>query len=76
MTGIALTTSADMRHRLHLGVLGKVGATVARRTQAGQPAVIHGGRIPGDETADVAGVTLGDAGNVIGRTRQGIGKYI
>ena len=76
MAGIALSAGADVRHRLHLGILGKIGAAVAGRTQAVQPAVVHGGGTPVDETADVTGIALGNAGNVVDRALQGIGEEI
>lgn len=76
MASITLTAGADVRHRLHLGILGNIGATVAGRAQAGQPAVVHGGGAPVDETTDVAGIALGGAGYVVGRARQRIGKEI
>lgn len=76
MATIALARGTDMRHRLHLGILGKIGAAVAGRAQAGQPAVVHGRGAPVDETADMAGIALRDTGNMIGRARQCIGEKI
>jgi len=76
VAGIALSAGADVRHRLHLGILGQIGAAVAGRTQPGQSAVVHGSRTPVDETADVAVIALGNAGNVIDRARQRIGEKI
>lgn len=76
VAGIALSAGADVRHRLHLGILGQIGAAMAGRTQAGQTAVVHGGWSPGDETADVAGIALGNAGNVVDRASQRIGEEI
>ena len=76
VAGIALGIGADVRRRLHLGILSKIGATVTGRAQPGQPAVIHGGGAPVNEAADVACIALGDARNVIDRTRQRIGEQI
>jgi len=76
MASIALSAGADVRHRLDLGILGEISAAVAGRTQAVQPAVVHGSGAPVDETADVAGIALGGTGNVIDRALQRIGEEI
>ena len=76
VAGITLSAGSDVRHRLHLGILGKVCAAVAGRAQTGQPSVIHGGGSPGHEAADVASVTLSNAGNMINWACQRIGEEI
>ena len=76
MASIALRTRVYMRRRFHLCILGQVSSAMAGRAQAGKPAVIHGGRAPVYKAADMAGIALGDAGNMIDRARQRIGEEI
>lgn len=76
VAGVTLGGGADVRRRLHLGILGEIGTTMTGRAQPRQPAVIHGGGAPVNEAADMASIALGDARNVIDRSRQGIGKEI
>jgi len=58
MAGIALGASADVGDRLGLGILGKKNTAVAGRALACHAGMVHRGRRPGDETADVARIAL------------------
>jgi hypothetical protein len=61
MAGIALGSRRDMGNRLHLGIDGQVGATVAGRAVArygdARAGVVHLGRGEGNEigVANIAG---------------------
>lgn len=58
MAGIALSGSAYVGYRLGLGILGKENTAVTGRALARHPSMVHRGRRPGYETADVAGIAL------------------
>ena len=76
MTGIALGGSADVSYRLGLGILGKKNTTVAGRTFARHARMVHRGRGPGHETADVAGIALRRGRDVHIGFRLRVGKII
>ena len=58
MAGIALGGRADVGDRLGLGILGKENPAVTGRTFARHARMVHRGRRPSHETADVAGIAL------------------
>lgn len=76
MAGIALGGRADVGYRLGLGILGKKNTAVASRALARRACMVHGGRRPGDETADVAGIALRRGRNVHVRFRLRIGEIV
>ena len=65
-----------MSCRFGLGVLRDETTTMATHAAAGHTRVVHGGRRPVNETAEVAGIALGGGRNMRGRLGLRIGKIV
>lgn len=65
VAGIALGGGRNMGGRLHLRILCNESAAMAARARPLQTRVIHHRREPGDKTAGMAGIALGNCRYVI-----------
>lgn len=67
VASIALCSSRNMSHGLHLRILGEIGAAVTGRALTGQPGMTHHRGRPGRITKGMASGTLGGRRDVRGR---------